>query len=92
VNKQVVAERASRGLVSGVKDERWCPIKSTATSEGPRYESKVLAFVPKALLGKAASDAVLGVIEERRRAGNLTADQERELRALATSLADGDKP
>lgn len=92
VSKQIVTERASSGLVSGVKDERWCPIKTTATSEGPRYESKVLAFVPKALLGKASSDAVLGVIEERRRAGTLTPDQERELRAIATRLGNGEEP
>jgi hypothetical protein len=92
VNKLVVAERASNGLVSGVKDERWCPSKATATSEGPRYEAKVLAFVPKALLGKAASDAVLGVVEERRRAGTLTPDQERELRAMATRLSHGEEP
>lgn len=90
LSSRAIAEKTSSGLVSGVKDERWCPVKATSTSEGPRYESRVLAFVPKATLSSAASDAVLGVIEARRKAGTLSADQERELRAMAARLSRGE--
>ena len=45
---------AASGIASQVKDTRWCPAATTNPPEGPKYTSKVLAFLSHADRKQAA--------------------------------------
>lgn len=77
---------AAAGVAASVKDEKWCPAVEKLTTDGPRFQSRVLAYVPNAAIAHAAVDAIQSVIEARKKEGRLNAEQEKALNDLATTF------
>jgi hypothetical protein len=77
---------AAAGVASSVKDEKWCPAVEKPTTDGPRFQSRVLAYVPNAAIAHAAIDAIQTVIEARKKEGRLNAEQEKALNDLASTF------
>lgn len=61
---ETVVATAAEGIASRVRDDRYCPPEVIETPEGPRYISRVLAFIPNEQIEGASREIVKSVADQ----------------------------
>jgi hypothetical protein len=82
-----VVSAVAEGLVSKVKDQRWCAPESSSSPRGQMVSVKVLAFFPEADKKEAAQQALVSFQKNLQAQGKLDAGLKQELEGAAKEIA-----
>lgn len=82
---ETVVTSAAEGLVSRVKDKKWCAPERLDTPKGSMYIVKVLAYLPNEEKAAATQETAKSVEESLKSSGKLTPELAKDLKAAASA-------